>query len=202
MADDVSVQLLAFNFASRTYAYKCLAQGLNKSVTGFSSFIKHYLNQCLASGNCTQFLDDIGNAVTNFEQLVPFLREIFICIRQSGLKLSPEKCEIATDTMKFLGNNISAEGISPEKSKITIFLDKFKMPKKNKKQVKRLIGFTQFFRNYMPNLVEKLMSIYKLLKKDAVIETTEEHVKALEVIYKDLMEATNVTMRLPKPGLQ
>ena len=91
MADDVSVQLLAFNFASRTYAYKCLAQGLNKSVTGFSSFIRHYLDPCLASRNCTQFMDDIGNAVTNFEQLVPSLREIFICIRQSGLKLSPEK---------------------------------------------------------------------------------------------------------------
>ena len=66
MADDVSVQLLAFNFASRTYAYKCLAQGLNKSVTGFISFIRHYLDPCLASGNCTQFMDDIGNAVTNF----------------------------------------------------------------------------------------------------------------------------------------
>ena len=203
MADDVSVQLLLElcfeNFASRTYAYKCLAQGLNKSVTGFSSFIRYYLNQCLASGNCTQFMDDIGNAVTNFEQLVPSL-QIFICIRQSGLKLSPEKCEIATDTMKFLGNNISAEGISPEKSKITKF-DKFKMPKTTK-QVKRLIGFTQFFRNYILNLGEKLMSFYKLLKKDAVIETTEEHVKALEVIKKDLMEATNVTLQLPKRGLQ
>ena len=76
MADDVSVQLLAINFASRTYAYKCLAQGLNKSVTGFSSFIRHYLDPCLASGNCTQFMDDIGIAVTNFEQLVPSLREI------------------------------------------------------------------------------------------------------------------------------
>ena len=36
MADDLSVQLLAFNFGSRTFAYNCLAQGLNKSVTGFS----------------------------------------------------------------------------------------------------------------------------------------------------------------------
>ena len=62
-------------------------------------------------------MDDIGNAVTTFEQLVPSLREIFICIRQSELKLSPKKSEIATDTMKFLENNISAEEISPEKSK-------------------------------------------------------------------------------------
>ena len=174
---------------------------MNKSVTGFSSFMRHYLDPCLASGNCTQFMDDIGNAVTSFEQLVPSLREIFICIRQSGLKLSPKKCEIATDTVIFLGNKINAEGISPEKSKITKFLDKFKMPKTTK-QVKRLIGSTQFFRNYIPNLGEKLMSIYKLLKKDAVIETTEEHVKALEVIKKNLMEATNVTLQLTKPGLQ
>ena len=131
--------------------------------------------------------------------MVPSLREIFICIRQSGLKLSLEKWEIATATVKFLANNISAEGMSPEKSKLTKFRDNFRMPKK---QVKRLIGFTQFFRNYMPNLGEKLILFYKLLKKDAVIETTDEHVKALEVIKKGLMEAKNVTLRLPKPGLQ
>ena len=75
------------------------------------------------------------------------------------------------------------------------------MPKTTK-QVKRLIGFTQFFRNYIPNLGEFLGSFYQLLKKDAVIGTTEEHVKTLEVIKKDLMETTNVTLRLPKSGLQ
>ena len=74
--------------------------------------------------------------------------------------------------------------------------------RKRQKQVKRLIGFTQFFRNSTPNQGVKLMSFYKLLKKDAVIETTKEPVNALEVIMKDLMEATNVTLRLPKPCLQ
>ena len=39
MEDDISVQFLAFNFAFRTFAYNCLAQGLNNSVTGFSSFV-------------------------------------------------------------------------------------------------------------------------------------------------------------------
>ena len=45
------------------------------------------------------------------------------------------------------------------------------------------------------------MSFYKLLKKDAVIETTEDHVRELEVIKKDLMEATTVTLRLAKTSL-
>ena len=73
MADDLSVQLLAFNFGSRTYAYKCLAQGLSKSVTGFSSFIRHYLDPCLAADLCTQFMDDIGSALNNFDELIPII---------------------------------------------------------------------------------------------------------------------------------
>ena len=71
MADDLSVQLLAFNFGSRTYAYKCLAQGLSKSVTGFSSYTRHYLDPCLAADLCTQFMDDIGSAVNSFHELIP-----------------------------------------------------------------------------------------------------------------------------------
>ena len=53
MADPLSVQLLSFNFASRTYAYTRLAQGINKSVTGFSSFVRSYLDSCLAANLCT-----------------------------------------------------------------------------------------------------------------------------------------------------
>ena len=38
MADQRSVEMLAFNFASRTFAYKRLAQGLSRSVSAFSLF--------------------------------------------------------------------------------------------------------------------------------------------------------------------
>ena len=128
MADDLSVQSLAFNFSSRTYAYKCLAQELRKSVTGFSSFIRHYLDPCLAADICTQFMDDIGCAVNNFEELIPTLQKIFSCIRRSGLKLSPEKCEIATQSMNFLGYMITPSEILPEAKKITKFLEKIRLP--------------------------------------------------------------------------
>ena len=120
MAEDLSVQLLAFNCLSRTFAYKCLARGLGKSVTLFSSFIRHYLDPCLAADICTQFTDDIGCAVNNFEELIPTLKKIFNCIRHTGLNLSPEKCEMAAQSMKFLGNIITASGISPKAKKITV----------------------------------------------------------------------------------
>ena len=102
MADDLSVQLLAFNFASRSFAYNCLAQGLNKSVTGFSSFIKHYHGPCLAANICTQFMDDIAAGVNEFEELIPALRKIFDCLRASGLKLAAHKCEFGTTKIDYL----------------------------------------------------------------------------------------------------
>ena len=44
MADQRSMEMLAFNFASRTFAYKRLAQGLSRSVSAFSSFMREYLD--------------------------------------------------------------------------------------------------------------------------------------------------------------
>ena len=38
MADQRSFEMLAFNFASRTFAYKRLAQGLSKALSTFSTF--------------------------------------------------------------------------------------------------------------------------------------------------------------------
>ena len=40
MADYQSIQMLAFNFASRTFGYRRLAQGLSRSLTAFSSFMR------------------------------------------------------------------------------------------------------------------------------------------------------------------
>ena len=40
MADEQSVQLLAFNFGSRTFAFLRLAQGLNRSLSAFNSTVR------------------------------------------------------------------------------------------------------------------------------------------------------------------
>ena len=51
MADTLSVQLLAFNFASRTMAYERLARGLNRAATEFNAFVRNYLDPCLSAMN-------------------------------------------------------------------------------------------------------------------------------------------------------
>ena len=65
MAEQRSVEVFAFSFASRTFAYKRLAQGLNRSVSAFSSFIRKYLDPVVKADHCAQNVDDIGIAASN-----------------------------------------------------------------------------------------------------------------------------------------
>ena len=67
MADQRSVEMLAFNFASRTFAYKGLAQGLSRSVSAFSSFMRENLDPV---DQCAEYVDDIGIAAKN-ETVLP-----------------------------------------------------------------------------------------------------------------------------------
>ena len=69
MADQRSVELLAFNFASRTFAYRSLAQGLSRALSAFSSFMREYLDSVIKAEKCAQYADDIGIAAHTTEQL-------------------------------------------------------------------------------------------------------------------------------------
>ena len=77
MADQLSVGMLAFNFASRTFAYKRLAQGLIRSVFAFLSFMREYLNPVVKADQCAQYVDDIGIAANIATDLTRNNRAVF-----------------------------------------------------------------------------------------------------------------------------
>ena len=65
MADQRIVEMLAFNFAIGTFAYRRLAQGLRRSLSAFSSFISEYLDPFIKAEQCAQYVDDIGIAANS-----------------------------------------------------------------------------------------------------------------------------------------
>ena len=87
--------------------------------------------------------------------------------------------------MTFLGNTITSEGVLPNKTKVTEFLSTLKIPK-TVKQIRRFIGFFQYFRSFIPKLGEKLLPFYQLLRKENDIVLTEEHHKCIATLRKDL----------------
>ena len=56
MADQRSSEMLAFNFASRTFAYRRLAQGLSRALSAFSSFMRKFLDKVIKADQCAQYI--------------------------------------------------------------------------------------------------------------------------------------------------
>ena len=201
MADHRSVEMLAFNFASRTFAYKRLAQGLSRSVSAFSNFMREYLDPVVKADQCAQYVDDIGIAANNATDLTRNIRAVFKCIRQAGLKLTIEKCRFGVTQVEFLGRTISPEGISPQARKSQNFLDKLGFPK-SKKALQRYLGFVNYYRNYIPRMAEKLHPFYKLLKTEVPINITSELKEIFDSVNKALSDACELALKQPIPGKQ
>ena len=201
MADQRSVELLAFNFASRTYAFLRLAQGLSRAVSTFSSFMRQKLDPCIITDKCFQYVDDVGTASNNVQEMIDNLECIFKCIQNAGLKLSPNKCEFGTASVEFLGQTSTSEGVQPTEEKITNFLEKLQIPQ-TEKQVRRFIGFLQFYKSFIPRLSEKLLPLYELLHKDHDIVIETIHREIFEELKHELKRICQMTLRLPKVGCQ
>ena len=109
MADQRSIEMLAFNFASRTFAYRRLAQGPSRALSAVSSFMREYLDRVIKTDQCAQYVDDIGIAANDANHLIANLRATFECIREAGLKITMHKCHFGATEIDFLGRTITPD---------------------------------------------------------------------------------------------
>ena len=201
MADQRSVEMLAFNFASRNFAYRRLAQGLSRSVSAFSSIMREYLDPVVKADQCAQYVDDIGIAAINAKDLIRIIRAVFKCIRNAGLKLTIEKCHLGVRQVELLRRTFSSERVLPQSHKIQNILNKRRFPK-SKKLLQRYLGFVNYYRNYNPRMAEKFNPFYKLLKAEVPINITSELKETFDSTNKALSDACKLALEQPIPGKQ
>ena len=201
MADQRSIEMLAFNFACRTFAYRRLAQGLSRSLSAFSSFMREYLDKVIKADQCAQYVDDIGIAANDADHLITNLRATFKCIQEAGLKLTMHKCHFGAKEIDFLGRTITPQGVKPQKQNVQNFLEKTKFPK-SKKALQRYLGFLNYYRNYVPRLSERVALFYKMLKSDEKVLVSKELVQQFEEINRALDKCCDLALQQPIPNKQ
>ena len=103
------------------FAYRRLAQGLSRSVSAFSSFMREYLDPVVKADQCAQYGDVIANAGKNATDLTQNIPAVFQCIGYAGLKLTIENCLIGVRQVEFLGR-MSSGGVLPQTHKFQNFI--------------------------------------------------------------------------------
>ncbi|UYV61276.1 K02A2.6-like [Cordylochernes scorpioides] len=102
---------------------------------------------------------DIPNVVCHIDDLL-------IWARESRLKLTLNKLQMATGVVKFLGHTISQEGILPDQDKVRA-IQNMQIPK-NKQELQRILGTVTYLAKFIPDLSSNTSNMRNLLKKDII----------------------------------
>ncbi|KAG0437043.1 Retrovirus-related Pol polyprotein from transposon 17.6 [Dictyocoela muelleri] len=144
-----------FRVFGDTYVFKRMPFGLTNAPFTFQNAINKAL-EGLQNTYC--FIEYILIASPDYESHVKDVKRVLENLKKENFSINYDKCQFAQPEVQFLGYRLNSEGIRMETSKIEDF--KHKNPK-TKKQLERLLGFLNWFRNCIPNLSLHLSAFYE-----------------------------------------
>ena len=121
MADRHYIEMVAFDFASRTFVYRRLAQNLSRALSLFSCFMREYLDKVIKVDQCPQYMDNVGIVADDADHLIANLRATFKCIQEAGLKLTMHKWHLGATEIDFPGRTITPLGVKTKKQTFKTF---------------------------------------------------------------------------------
>ena len=109
------------------------------------------------------YLDDILVASKTYDEHIQHLKLLFSCLKEHGLTINVDKSQFAKSELKFLGHNISVNGITPLPEKVEA-MQNFPQPS-TKKQLRRFLGMSNFYRRFQPNIASHLKPLHDMLSQ-------------------------------------
>jgi hypothetical protein len=151
---------------------------------------------------CFPFVDDMAVCSDTWTQHVSHIRSFLNEIRKSGLTLSLKKCSLAQNEVRFVGHIIGSGRHRPDEEKLATISDLAKP--KTKKDVRKMIGFFNYFHSYVPHLAELCVPFTNLLAKgksnELVWTSVEEQTfEKLKSALRDCVRANLYTAEWGKP---
>ncbi|HSN23792.1 MAG TPA: RNase H-like domain-containing protein [Methylomicrobium sp.] len=175
--------LTAFVTRRGQYKFLRLPAGLRCSPAAYSQLVSLVLGDMLFQ-SVYAYLDDWTVVANSWEEGLKLLRDVFERIRWANLRLRPQKCRIFQTRAEILGMVISDGKIMQHPSRAEKIL-KWKFPQ-TAKEVRGLLGFVNFSRDFYPNLAEIVRPFTDSLKKGRKIQCTPETREAFQKI-KEIM---------------
>ena len=185
--DEISRDITTFSDGCNLYIFKRLPYGLSSSAAVFSRALAEVLASLARENWIRSYLDDIIIWAEDFLSLLDRMEKVFDRCETMGLKLNLDKCRFAQPSVKFLGNIVSKEGVSPCPSSVDA-IQQMKPPK-DVKGIRRFLGCTVFFRKFIDRYAKYALPLTNLTRKEAVFDWTEECQMAFEVLKSSLITA-------------
>ncbi|CAJ2644644.1 unnamed protein product [Trifolium pratense] len=175
----------AFMTESGNYYYNVMPFGLKNAGATYQRMMNKVFRGQI--GDMLEvYMDDM--IVKSPEELdhVVHLRKVFEQARKYNMRFNPEKCTFGVRAGKFLGFYLTERGIEANPDKCRAFAE---LPTpSDKKSIQTLNGMLTSLSRFVSKSAQHALPFFKLLKKEAVFEWTDECEQALQHLKKALSE--------------
>ncbi|CAJ2673122.1 unnamed protein product [Trifolium pratense] len=175
----------AFMTESGNYYYNVMSFGLKNAGATYQRMMNKVFRGQI--GDMLEvYMDDM--IVKSPEELdhVVHLRKVFEQARKYNMRFNPEKCTFRVRAGKFLGCYLTERGIEANPDKCRAFAE---LPTpSDKKSIQTLNGMLTSLSRFVSKSAQHALPFFKLLKKEAVFEWTDECEQALQHLKKALSE--------------
>ena len=188
-----------FAFELGLFQWKRMTFGLCNATATFQRLMAHALIGVTKKyGKLVMcYVDDVVIATPTLEDHIERLDEVSACMKRSGLKCKPSKCEILKDSIKYLGRMVDKHGIRPDPDAVEAVLT-WKSPR-TELQLICFLGFANYYREFIKGYAHKVYPMQQLMRhKGKQFTWNNAAEESFQRIKKDLCEAPVLGMPTEK----
>lgn len=150
-------------FATRRghYEFNRMPFGLHSAPFTFQRMM-HLVLRSENWQQCLIYLDDVLIFAETFHEHMKRICNILSRFKESGIKLSPEKCHFFKTELCFLGHVVSRDGIKTDPTKIQVVKD-WKKPMRIE-DMRRFLGFANYYRKFVISYAKLSAPLENLMK--------------------------------------
>ena len=157
----------AFSVPRGKFEFNVMTFGLCNAGASYQRMMDMVLSG-ISPGRALAYVDDIVVFSPTFSEHLSALKEVFERLRNAKISLKLSKCVFAASEVEYLGFVLSEKGVRPQ-SRLTEAIQNFATPK-NKKEVKRFLGLSGFYREFIRGFAEIAAPLNRLTRDQVTFD--------------------------------
>jgi len=185
-------QKTSFWWNNQLWCFKRLPYGYINATAEFQKVMDAEIAAARLTNCARAFVDDVIIHSRTPEEHVKHVAAVLDMLASCGLFAHPEKSIFGADVVEYLGHNVSKYGISPMDAKVAA-IKELPIPS-NVSELRSVLGFTGYYRQYVRDYSAIANPLNKLLQKGINFTWTAQHDEAFQQL-KDQLCRPGVALR-------
>lgn len=145
------------------------------------------------------YLDDVVIFGNSFSEHLERLKQVFLRLRDAGLKLKPKKCAFFKKEVSFLGHVVNGEGVHTDPEKVKKIAE-WAVPK-SVHDIRIFTGLTSYYRAFIPDYAKRSSCLHDLTKKAAEWKWGKEEQEAFDYLKSVLSKEIALSFPVKNGGV-